>query len=208
MTAYRLLGYEKRLMRAQDFNNDQKHAGVLGSGHRVTALYEIVPAGKAGPLPEVDPLKYQEAPVLSRAADDGELLTVKLRYKEPMGQKSKLLSVAVKDEGQRLAKASADFRFAAAVVGFGLVLRGDLDKDRWSLADAGHLAERALGSGWPRLPGGIRATGQGGGRAASGESGATGPVKLVAPSLQSKRPRQRSISAGAAVLFAATCLAA
>lgn len=145
VAAYRLLGYEKRLMRAEDFNNDQKHAGVLGSGHRVTALYEIVPAGNVGPLPEPEPLKYQQAAPLSPAAEDGELLTIKLRYKQPMGKTSKLLSVAVKDEHQSLARASADFRFAAAVASFGLLLRGDLEKEKWTFADVTQLAGGSLG---------------------------------------------------------------
>jgi len=124
--AYRLVGYESRLLKAEEFNDDKKDAGEIGAGHRVTALYEIVPKGQKFETPSVDPLKYQKAKEVVQAT--GELLTVKLRYKEPDGDTSKLISVAVKDAGKRLEDMSGDFRFAAAVAEFGMILRDSAHK--------------------------------------------------------------------------------
>ena len=121
---YRLVGYENRLLAAEDFNNDRKDAGELGAGHTVTALYEIVPVGSAQPL--IDPLKYQSTQNLTTSLarpTAGEVLTVKLRYKQPQGLVSKLLTQPLAGAPQPLAKASADFRFAAAVAQFGMLLR-------------------------------------------------------------------------------------
>jgi len=128
--SYRLIGYENRLLAKEDFNNDAKDAGEIGAGHSVVALYEVVlanlPPG-AEPRPLVDGLKYQTAtaaPVkLADAAKNGEVMTVKLRYKEPEGMTSRLLEVPVKDEGRTLTASSAEFKFSAAVAGFGLLLR-------------------------------------------------------------------------------------
>jgi Ca-activated chloride channel homolog len=120
---YRLIGYENRLLAAQDFNDDTKDAGEIGAGHTVTALYEIVPAGVALEVPGVDPLKYQQAPTLSPAAGTGELFTLKLRYKQPDGNTSKLLTIPVRDSRGSYARASTDFQFAASVAAFGMLLR-------------------------------------------------------------------------------------
>jgi len=130
-SAYRLIGYENRLLRTQDFANDKKDAGEIGAGHTVTALYEVVPAEKAALLASMTPLKYQ--PKNERAvkrpaqnvpeAVSGELLTVKLRYKAPDGDKSQLIERAVTDPGTSYARASGDFKFAAAVAAFGMLLR-------------------------------------------------------------------------------------
>jgi Ca-activated chloride channel family protein len=118
---YRLLGYEDRLLRKEQFDDDRADAGELGADQNVTALYEIEPAGgAAGPTA---PLRYQEAPALSGASGSGELCTVAVRWKEPDGQKSRLASWTVRDSGRGLAEASRDFRFATAVTAFGLVLR-------------------------------------------------------------------------------------
>jgi Ca-activated chloride channel family protein len=122
--AYRLIGYEKRLMRAEDFNDDTKDAGEVGAGHAVTALYEIVPAdGEARQV--VDNLKYQPAPRAERRVTTGskELLTLKLRYKAADGKESKLLESVAFDSGASYGKASTDFKFAAAVASFGQILR-------------------------------------------------------------------------------------
>ncbi|QJX46723.1 VWA domain-containing protein [Hymenobacter taeanensis] len=117
---YRLVGYENRLLAAEDFNNDRKDAGELGSGHTVTALYEVVPVGARA---TVDPLKYQSiAPTLAGAAT-AELLTVKLRYKQPQGSSSKLLELPLSGQARPLAEASENLRFAAAVAQFGMLLR-------------------------------------------------------------------------------------
>ncbi|MEM1292680.1 MAG: VWA domain-containing protein [Cyanobacteria bacterium P01_H01_bin.162] len=117
--AYRLLGYENRLLEAQDFNDDQKDAGELGAGHSVTALYELIPADSAAPVPGVDPLQYQESTVLP--SDD--LLTLKLRYKQPQGDTSQLVQQALQREDIWQSIPSENMQFASAVAEFGLLLR-------------------------------------------------------------------------------------
>ena len=123
VAAYRLIGYENRLLAAEDFNDDTKDAGELGAGHSVTALYEIVPVGveSAARIRGVDPLRYQTPGGSTAAAQSDELAYVKLRYKEPEGERSELIEHVVKDEV--VASPSVDFRFAAAVAAFGMVLR-------------------------------------------------------------------------------------
>jgi Ca-activated chloride channel family protein len=118
--AYRLIGYENRLLAAEDFNDDTKDAGELGAGHSVTALYEIVPVGAETDVEirGTDPLRYVTGG--ERAADSGELAFVKVRYKAPDGERSQLLEVGV--EG-RTTTSSADLTFAAAVASFGMLLR-------------------------------------------------------------------------------------
>jgi len=118
--AYRLIGYENRILAHRDFNDDRKDAGEIGAGHTVTALYEIVPPGEAIPVSSVDPLRYQPTPPRASDAGTDELLTVKLRYKEPTGDISQLLSVAVRDRSSSL---SPNLGFAAAVAEFGTLLR-------------------------------------------------------------------------------------
>ena len=125
--AYRLLGYENRLLRSQDFNDDQKDAGELGAGHTVTALYEVVPVGERVEVPTVDALRYQQPAAVLEGGD--EWMTVKLRYKHPEGETSRLLSFPVR-EGTRAP--SPDARFAAAVAEFGLLLRDSPYKGRAS----------------------------------------------------------------------------
>lgn len=123
VAGYRLLGYENRMLRTQDFNDDQKDAGEIGAGHTVTALYEIVPAGKEVPAPAVDDLKYQRpAEPAPQASDD--LFTLKMRYKQPDEDKSSKLEWPVADSDQKFTEASVDFQFAAAVASFGMQLRG------------------------------------------------------------------------------------
>jgi Ca-activated chloride channel family protein len=126
VAAYRLIGYENRLLNKEDFNDDRKDAGEIGSGHSVTALYEIVPAGEEPPGPSVDRLKYQQTlPAPSRPTSSGayasELMTVKLRYKAPDGVKSRLVSTVVYNRPRSM---SANVGFASAVAEFGLMLRG------------------------------------------------------------------------------------
>jgi Ca-activated chloride channel family protein len=140
---YRLIGYENRLLRAQDFNDDKKDAGEIGAGHTVTALYEVVPAGKAVDAANVDALKYQHATQPAPAAGNGELLTLKLRYKEPDGETSKLLTIPVVDG--RSASASEDFRFAAAVAAFGMLLRDSPHKGKATYDSVLELAEEGRG---------------------------------------------------------------
>ncbi|MBW2261214.1 MAG: VWA domain-containing protein [Deltaproteobacteria bacterium] len=143
--AFRLIGYENRLLAAEDFNDDTKDAGEIGAGHTVTALYEIVPAGQDVDLPGVDPLKYQKPMGKTGAAASGELFTLKLRYKMPDGDTSKLIERPVTDIGESWAEASNDFRFAAAVAGFGMLLRDSSFKGTATYASILALAEKALG---------------------------------------------------------------
>ena len=123
VTSRRLMGYDKRMLR-KDFNNDEIDAGEIAAGHMVTALYEVLPVGGAASpsVPPVDPLKYSVPPENARS-NSSEMLTVKLRYKKPDGDKSELLERAVVDDGKQFANASADFKFAAAVAEFGMLLR-------------------------------------------------------------------------------------
>ncbi len=144
--AYRLIGYENRMLRREDFNDDRKDAGEIGAGHSVTALYEIVPAGREERLPSVDPLKYQSEPRESREArGSGEMLTVKLRYKEPDGQTSRLIEQPVTDEGDRMNRASDDLRFAAAVASFGMLLRESTERGSASWDMVIELARQGMG---------------------------------------------------------------
>jgi Ca-activated chloride channel family protein len=143
VAAYRLIGYENRSLRAEDFNDDGKDAGEIGAGHSVTALYEVVPAGVAIELPGVDPLKYQRPASRVAASQDGELLTVKLRYKEPDGERSRLLSVALADRPG--AEASENLRFSAAVAAFGMLLRESEHKGQVTYGQVLALAEGSRG---------------------------------------------------------------
>src|SRR4029077_19449518 len=123
--AFRLIGYENRIMAHQDFNDDTKDAGEIGAGHHVTALYEIVPPGKDQGLPGVDPLEFQKSKPVEKdlAADRPESMLVKLRYKAPDGDSSKLIKLGVVDKGTGYGTVSDDFKFACAVAGFGMLLR-------------------------------------------------------------------------------------
>jgi Ca-activated chloride channel family protein len=145
-SAYRLIGYENRILAARDFNDDRKDAGEIGSGHTVTALYEVVPAGKAVNLPGVDPLKYQQPNQPVPVSGNGELLTVKLRYKAPNGDVSKLLEVPVKDNVKKLDETDDDFRFAAAVAEFGMLLRESPHKGSATFGQVMDLARGARGA--------------------------------------------------------------
>lgn len=140
VAGYRLLGYENRLLRSEDFNDDTKDAGEVGSGHSVTALYEIVPAGVEVPGASVDPLKYQTAP---KTVSSAELLTVKVRYKEPDDESSRLMSMAVVDSRRRMDQASEDLRFAAAVAEFGMLLRGSEHRGEATYEQVARLASTA-----------------------------------------------------------------
>jgi Ca-activated chloride channel family protein len=139
--SFRLIGYENRVLAHRDFNDDRKDAGDIGAGHRVTALYEIVPAGGGARSPDVDPLKYQRAP--GAPGPRGELATVKLRHKEPDGITSKLVEVVVRDDGGERVNTSRDFRFAAAVAEFGMLLRNSPYRGKASYDDVLELAESA-----------------------------------------------------------------
>lgn len=130
--SYRLIGYENRILAARDFDDDTKDAGEIGAGHTVTALYELVPTTTAADSTEVPQgLKYQqpveapEKPVeLSEAAKSGELLTLALRYKQPDSNESERIDFTVPSESKSFSTASGEFKFAASVAAFGMLLRG------------------------------------------------------------------------------------
>ena len=145
---YRLIGYENRMLAKEDFNDDNKDAGELGSGHTVTALYEIIPVGvKNDFLKRVDSLKYQKNIVpLSKSSQTDEILTVKFRYKAPDGDVSKLIEHPLKDKQISIAKTSDNFRFAASVAQFGMLLRNSEFKSASSFDNVLSLARKAKGS--------------------------------------------------------------
>jgi Ca-activated chloride channel family protein len=177
--AYRLLGYENRLLRTEDFNDDTKDAGEIGAGHTVTALYEVIPAGQPVGISAADALKYQPTENEGRsilsgnnlsgsndAADpetaatageqtdkmahptgavSGELLTLKMRFKEPEGDLSRKLEWPVTDAGTSFSEATDDFRFAAAVASFGLELRGSKYRGNATLDATAEIAASSLG---------------------------------------------------------------
>ena len=122
VSAYRLIGYENRILRNEDFRNDAKDAGDMGSGHQCTALYEVVPVGEKVTVPPVEPLKYQTAPTLTDKAKSGEFLTVRMRYKHPETNKASEVEAALSAEALGK-KVSNDFEFAACVASFGMLLR-------------------------------------------------------------------------------------
>ena len=144
--AYRLIGYESRLLEDKDFNDDTKDAGEMGAGHSVTALYEVIPIGvKSNLLGDVDPLKYQRTEKKEKKSltDSPELLTLKLRYKQPDSDKSSKMEVAVIDKNTSLNNVSENFRFSAAVAGFGMLLQDSKYKNDLTYDDVIHLAREA-----------------------------------------------------------------
>jgi Ca-activated chloride channel family protein len=143
VSAYRLIGYENRVLKNEDFNDDKKDAGEIGSGHSVTALYEIVPIGVEIDTPSVDPLKYQTTPQPTRAASSDELITVKLRYKAPDGDTSRLVSATVRNQPKTL---TANIGFASAVAEVGMLLRESKHAGNGSFASAISRASRFRGS--------------------------------------------------------------
>ncbi|MBU0488746.1 MAG: von Willebrand factor type A domain-containing protein [Bacteroidetes bacterium] len=140
--AYRLIGYENRMLKKEDFNDDKKDAGDIGAGHTVTAFYEIIPADSDEKVKNVDELEYQTAKVV----DSENLMTVKLRYKAPDGDVSKLIVQKIKRRSILNSKLSENFRFAAAVAEFGILIRDSEFKANASFADALSLAKGAKGS--------------------------------------------------------------
>ena len=179
--AYRLIGYENRMLAAQDFHDDTKDAGEIGAGHTVTALYEIIPPSKLPAPPNAtseEKLKYQpnlkspadsarrgslapaaspdrkspataaldEQPASRPLLQNGELLTIKLRYKQPDADKSSLIEMPLTDDGRAFAKASTDFRFAASVASFGMILRHSPHRGNATLDAVVELAQSSLGA--------------------------------------------------------------
>jgi Ca-activated chloride channel homolog len=142
VSEYRLLGYENRALKREDFSNDKVDAGEIGAGHTVTALYEIVPAGNKGWL---EPLRYQQ--VEKTAGKQGELALLRIRYKAPQQSSSKLLEIPI--EAQRntptIAQASEDLRFAAAVAAFAQQMKGAQYTGDFDLAASAELARSGKG---------------------------------------------------------------
>jgi Ca-activated chloride channel family protein len=145
--SYRLIGYENRLLNDEDFNDDTKDAGDMGSGHNVTALYELVPTDSDERIPSIDPLKYQTSKQRVNEDNDysAEYLTIKLRYKKPDGNTSMLLDRPVRGYLSDIENASDNLRFAAAVSEFGMILRDSEFKGTSTLDAAARLARSARG---------------------------------------------------------------
>ncbi len=141
VASYRLLGYESRLLKAKDFNDDKKDAGEMGAGHSVTALYELVPPGVQSNVSQTDALKYQK----SVAVNSPETLTVKLRYKEPNEDTSKLIEIPLTAEMLVKPEPTEDFRFASSVAEVALMLRNSPFKGDASYDAAIERARKAKG---------------------------------------------------------------
>ncbi|MCF0062478.1 von Willebrand factor type A domain-containing protein [Dyadobacter chenwenxiniae] len=143
--AYRLIGYENRALKNEEFHDDKKDAGEMGSGHTVTALYEIVPTGAKSPyLSKNDALKYQKTDASDIGKTD-EMLTLKIRYKKPDEDQSVLFDMPVKNISRPMAACSENLRFASAVAEFGLLLRGSEFKGKASYRDVIARAKTAFG---------------------------------------------------------------
>ncbi|MFT6319972.1 MAG: Ca-activated chloride channel family protein [Granulosicoccus sp.] len=143
---YRLVGYENRKLKNEDFNNDKKDAGDLGAGHTVTAIYEIIPTGaETTSANKVDALKYQNRSVKRWAKVDPDWMTIKLRYKKPNEDVSKLLEVTAKDNGISLQATSNNFRYSAAVASFAMTLRDSKFKGNATYDNISEMAQGALG---------------------------------------------------------------
>ncbi|MEQ8577794.1 MAG: von Willebrand factor type A domain-containing protein [Balneola sp.] len=142
--AYRLIGYENRLLADEDFNNDEKDAGELGAAHTVTALYEVIPHGVVidSSLSDIDPLKYQTPTTPVNGFND-ELMTVKLRYKQPDGDKSQLLTQVIKRSDR--SELSENLKFASSVASFGMLLRDSKFKGNSSFQMVQQLAKESKG---------------------------------------------------------------
>jgi Ca-activated chloride channel family protein len=143
--AYRLVGYENRVLADEDFDDDKKDAGELGAGHTVTALYEIIPAGSEEEVKKTGTLKYQETKIKDTAASSTEIMTIKFRYKPPKEEKSKLIEHPVIDPDISLAETSNNFRFSAAVAGFGMLLRDSKFKGNLTYDAVLELAKASKG---------------------------------------------------------------
>jgi Ca-activated chloride channel family protein len=143
---YRLIGYENRLLNEEDFNDDNKDAGELGSGHTVTALYELIPAGiKDTMLKNVDALRYRQIKSSSQNNFNDEVMNIKLRYKKPDGDKSMLIEHPLKDENIAFNSTSGNFRFAASVAAFGMLLRSSAYKGEIDFLSVQQAAQSVVG---------------------------------------------------------------
>lgn len=142
--AYRLIGYENRMLNAEDFANDKKDAGELGADQSVTALYEIIPAISEGTT--IKNLKYVKNVVDPKAKTSAEIMTIHVRFKSPTEDTSKPMSVPIRENYKTLSATSQDFRFASAVAEFGLLLRKSEFKGNASYARVLDRAQNARGA--------------------------------------------------------------
>ncbi len=140
---YRLIGYKNRLLHNEDFNNDTVDAGEIGSGQTVTAFYELIPPSSSEPVPGTDSLRYQAQPVPASSSD--EFFYVKIHYKDPVGSESKLITQPAGKESFT-SSPSSDFRFAASVAEFGLLLRPSQYKGSASYSHIISVAEKNTGT--------------------------------------------------------------
>ncbi|MDD4687485.1 MAG: von Willebrand factor type A domain-containing protein [Candidatus Cloacimonadaceae bacterium] len=143
--AYRLIGYENRLLNKEDFKDDTKDAGELGAGHNVTAVYEIIPMNSNETIPELDELKYQDVKISSEAQRSPEIMTIKLRYKLPDGDVSIPFDLPVKNEINPLENASESFKFSSAVIGYGMMLQNSEYKESLTWQMVKDLASASIG---------------------------------------------------------------
>jgi Ca-activated chloride channel family protein len=143
--SYRLIGYENRLLKKEDFEDDTKDAGELGSGHTVTALYEVVPINDVSALKNSEHLKYQENKLKEHALESDEVLTLNLRYKEPDEETSKLISNVLKENKNDLESSSENLKFSSAVVQFAMLLRDSKYKGESNFESTLKLAEESKG---------------------------------------------------------------
>jgi Ca-activated chloride channel family protein len=143
---YRLIGYENRLLRPEEFRDDTVDAGELGAGHTVTAIYEIIPSSSREPVAELDSLRYQSIRISPEARQSPELMTVKLRYKQPNGETSIPLDQQVLNRPVRLRETSERYRFSAAVVGYGLMLQNSRFKGNLHWEMVKELAANSMSS--------------------------------------------------------------
>ena len=141
--AYRLIGYENRLLNDEDFKDDKKDAGEMGMGHSVTALYEIIPAESDEEIPTIDELKYQQKKQRTTSKYSQELVTIKTRYKLPDGNKSFPFEKAVSSEITSWENASDNLKFASAVAGYGMLLRNSEHKGSLTYAHVIQWAKNA-----------------------------------------------------------------
>jgi Ca-activated chloride channel family protein len=143
--SYRLIGYENRLLKKEDFDDDTKDAGELGAGHTVTALYEIVPVKDVSALKNNETLKYQDNNLTRQALDSEEVLTLNLRYKEPDEETSRLISRVLKENNNEFEKSTGNLKFSAAVVQFAMLLRDSKYKGESDYDNILKLAEDSKG---------------------------------------------------------------
>jgi Ca-activated chloride channel homolog len=141
--AYRLIGYENRMLKSEDFNNDKKDAGELGSGHTVTALYEIIPVGVESEFYKIDDLKYQQSQIEKSAQNSNELMTVKFRYKKPDEDESKLIVHTLLDKQSE--NTSENFKWSASVAAYGMILRESEFINDFSIEKVLALAQNSKG---------------------------------------------------------------